>query len=263
MPGKKWPEWKDHFDLFRSATKFDKEEGILQLQVSSVVNAMGSEAHSIYNSFTYADVDGENPASNYAIVMEKFDHYFVPKKKIIPERTKCNERCKFPGDSVEMYIRTLHDMAQGCNFRQNEPDNIRDRLIAGMADKKLSQKLQVEKDDLTLEEAADIARHWELAKIQNASAVDAAGWGRQQKQPQRHNKSPSRHNQRKQAVNSDNKCTRCGYKHRSTRDEVCPAIGAECRKCGKKGQFASICRTKHVHEVKTVPISAQDSSSEH
>ena len=220
MPGKKWPEWKDHFDLFRSATKFDKEEGILQLQVSSVVNAMGSEAHSIYNSFTYADVDGENPASNYAIVMEKFDHYFVPKKKIIPERTKCNERCKFPGDSVEMYIRTLHDMAQGCNFRQNEPDNIRDRLIAGMADKKLSQKLQVEKDDLTLEEAADIARHWELAKIQNASAVDAAGWGRQQKQPQRHNKPPSRHNQRKKQstlttnahvadINTDRLETRC------------------------------------------------------
>ena len=59
-------------------------------------------------------------------------------------------------------------MARRCNFGQNEAEHIRDRLIAGMADKELSQTLQVEQDDLTFEKAADTARHWELVKMQNA-----------------------------------------------------------------------------------------------
>ena len=112
--------------------------------------------------------------------------------------------------------------------------------------------LQVEHDDLTLEKTADTARHWELMKMQNASAVNAAGWETTET-TERHNKPPSHHNQRTQTVNSDNNCTLCGYKHRSTRDDACPAIGAECKKCGKKGHFASVGRTKYVHEVKTVP----------
>ena len=137
-----------------------------------------------------------------------------------------------------------------CNSsyaNQNEAEHITDRLIARMADKELSQNLQVEQDDFMLDKAADTAIHWELVKMQNASAVDAAGWGRQQEQPQRHNKPPSRHNQRKQTVNSDNRCTCCGYKHRSTKEDACPTIGAECRKCVQKGHFASV--HVNVHET--------------
>ena len=42
----KWPEWKDQFYMFRIATKLDKEEQIVQ--ISSVVYAMGREAHAMY-----------------------------------------------------------------------------------------------------------------------------------------------------------------------------------------------------------------------
>ena len=39
-------------------------------------------AKPIYKSFAYAEVAGENPEMNDAMVMEKFDHYFVPKKNV-------------------------------------------------------------------------------------------------------------------------------------------------------------------------------------
>ena len=70
-----------------------------------------------------------------------------------------------PGKSVEVYIRTLQDTGRGCNFGQNESENFRDRLIAGMADRELSQKLQFEQNDLTLEKATDTAGHWEFVKM--------------------------------------------------------------------------------------------------
>ena len=99
----KWLEWKDQFDLFRIATKLDKEQQIVQ--ISSVVYAIGRKAHTIYKSFTIGDVADENPERNYDIVMEKLHHYFIPKKNTIHKRTKFNQRCQFPGESVEQYVR--------------------------------------------------------------------------------------------------------------------------------------------------------------
>ena len=41
--------------------------------------------------------------------------------------------------------------------------------------------------------------------------------------------------------NSSRKCTRCG-KYSSHNRQECPAKGAECRKCNKKGHYAAMCR---------------------
>ena len=99
-----------------------------------------------------------------------------------------------------------------------------------MADKELSRKVQVDQDNLSLEKGSGHSETLENGK--NAKCL---------KQPQRHNKSPLRHNQRKQTVDSVHT-----YKRRSTREDACPAIGAEYRNCGNMGHFASVCRPIHV-----------------
>ena len=37
-------------------------------------------------------------------------------------------------------------------------------------------------------------------------------------------------------------CDHCGNWH--TRQQVCPALGAECRKCGQRNHFAKVCHTR-------------------
>ncbi|KAI0216591.1 hypothetical protein LSAT2_031408, partial [Lamellibrachia satsuma] len=73
------------------------------------------------------------------------------------------------------------DVSTTCNFGPTEDENIRDRLIAGMLDKELSQKLQIEQDDLSLERAADPAIQYNTIQAKNTSTigytVDAAAWG--------------------------------------------------------------------------------------
>ena len=50
------------------------------------------------------------------------------------------------------------------------------------------------------------------------------------------------------AIRSQNKqvqklyCDRCGNWH--TKQQVCPALGTECRKCGQRNHFAEVCCTK-------------------
>ena len=45
-------------------------------------------------------------------------------------------------------------------------------------------------------------------------------------------------------------CTKCGHDNHLAGDK-CPATGAICHKCGKKGNFSAYCFTKPVHAVST------------
>ena len=76
----------------------------------------------------------------------KIPHHFVPRKNTIHERTKFYQRSQHASESVERFVRTLHDLAAHCNFGDREQEHIRDRLIAGMLDKDLSCDLQLEQD---------------------------------------------------------------------------------------------------------------------
>ena len=47
----KWPEWKERFARFRIATKLHKDEG--EIQVASLIYAMGRQAENIFKSFMF------------------------------------------------------------------------------------------------------------------------------------------------------------------------------------------------------------------
>ena len=46
-----WPEWQERFLRFRIATKLNKETG--EVQVASLVYAVGREAENIFSSFEF------------------------------------------------------------------------------------------------------------------------------------------------------------------------------------------------------------------
>ena len=66
--------------------------------------------------------------------------------------------------SVEEYIRYLHELPEHADFADRE-STIRDRLVLGLLDQELSEKLQLE-SELTLTKATQLARQSELVKIQ-------------------------------------------------------------------------------------------------
>ena len=165
-PGQ-WPEWKQRFQRYRTATKLFEEEG--NVQVSSLIYAMGIEAEHVFRSFTF---EREIDADNYNIVLNKFEEHFVPKRNVIHERARFHQLCQRQGESVEVFIRSLYELAEICDFGRQKNEHIRDRLVVGINDKDLSEKLQL-KADLELDEAIQIVRQSELVKSQ----IKAQGQG--------------------------------------------------------------------------------------
>ena len=65
------------------------------------------------------------------------------------------------GESADNFITDLYTLAEHCQFGALHDELIRDRIVVGLRDKALSEKLQLE-SSLTLEEAINQARQKEL-----------------------------------------------------------------------------------------------------
>ena len=181
-----WTEWCERLCPYRIATRLHKDDG--DIQVSSSIYAMGRQAQNIFKSFRFeslqpSDIDPVpvDPKDDFDVVSEKFEQYFVPIRNSIHERALFYQRSQQPGESVEAFVRSLHEHAAQCRFEEKESEHVRDRLISGMLDKDMSQKLQLEQENVTLEKPLDSARHWELVKSQNESQVNFLTKGYNQK----------------------------------------------------------------------------------
>lgn len=64
-----------------------------------------------------------------------------------------------------MYIRTLYELAEHCQFGATRDEHIRDRLVIGIADKELSRQFQL-KADLTLAQVIERVRQTRQVNLQ-------------------------------------------------------------------------------------------------
>ena len=114
---------------------------------------MGKQADDIFISFEFT----AEQEKNYEEVKEKFEYYFiVKKKKKIFERAKFNSRSQRAGESVDSFITDLFGLARYCNFGALKEELIRDRIVVGLQNRELSEKLQLD-PNLTLEKATNLS----------------------------------------------------------------------------------------------------------
>ena len=154
-----WPRWIRRFERFRKATGLDQKHGANQ--VNTLIYSMGEEADDIVISF---GLDAEE-MEQYELVKNKFESHFVVKRNVIFERAKFNLRNQQDNESADSFITDLYCLAQYCEFGVLKEELIRDRIVVGLADKKLSEHLQL-KSNLTLEDAIAKARQSEAVKKQ-------------------------------------------------------------------------------------------------
>ena len=85
-------------------------------------------------------------------MVEKLDDFFKVRKNVIYERARFNRRNQRQGETAEQYIMALYELVENCEYGTMKDEMIRDRLVVGIQDDALSQKLQMD-SSLTLETA--------------------------------------------------------------------------------------------------------------
>ena len=70
-----------------------------------------------------------------------------------------------PGKIMKVYITALHQLAENCEYADIKDQMIRNRLVVGIRDKALSERLQME-PNLTLDTAKKLLRQREAVQQQ-------------------------------------------------------------------------------------------------
>ena len=247
-----WPKWVRRFERFRKATGLDEKSG--ENQVNTLIYTMGEQADDVFASFVLTPEESQD----YNEVKGKFEAYFVVKKNVIYERARFNSRIQADNESVSTFITDLHKLAEHCEFQGLKDELIRDRIVVGTKDRKLSEKMQLD-SKLTLETATQYVKQSEMVKSQQgivhgtgepATVIDRIIKTQPQKRIQNSKRYPTSADQRSKQQNQNN-CPRClGELHPQNQ---CPARMDTCHKCNKRGHWSRACRnrdTRQVHEVK-------------
>ena len=106
---------------------------------------------------------------NYNIVKTRFDEYFSVRKNVVYERGVFKKRVQIPNEPVDEFILSLHYLVEHCRFEALKEELIRDRLVVGLANVTLSERLQMDLN-LTLQRAIESARNSELVKRQGVQS---------------------------------------------------------------------------------------------
>ena len=128
------------FERFRIASKLMEESE--EAQVNTSIYSMGNEAN---DKLAALKLTTEERRS-YKTVREKLDNHFVIKRNAINERAKFNKRKQRNGEPVDTFITDLFSLAEHCGFGDLQDELIRDRIVEGLSDRSLSERLQLEVD---------------------------------------------------------------------------------------------------------------------
>lgn len=158
-------------------------------------------------------------------------------------------RCQKEGETAEQYITSLYSLVDTCVYGTLRDQMLRDRLVVGIRDMALSEKLQTI-HDLTLEKAKQAIRqkeavHEQQQDLQAAGDRKPAAVDRvqhQKKKPKGKGQPPT-HRGGAGSHKISRPCMRCGKARHPTLDD-CPALQATCYKCKRKGHCGSVCLSK-------------------
>ena len=114
-------------------------------------------------TFFHPDITAEEKQT-YTSVIATFDSFFKVRKNVIFERACFNSQCQ-DGKSVEQFITSLYQLVEDCEYGALKDQMVRDRLVVGLRDLALSQRLQMD-PDLTLEKAKTLSRQREAVREQ-------------------------------------------------------------------------------------------------
>lgn len=216
----KWPVWRKRFERYATVSKLNSSDEMEK--IDTCLYCMGEKSEEILLQIN-------SQPNTLEELLKAFDTYFQPQKNVIFERFKFNSRIQRPGEPVDEFITDIHKLAENCEFQNLKDELIRDRIVVGMQNVKVSEQLQL-KPDLTLKTAIDCARQAEMQSKQTKIIRDEK------------EVNLVRGNRKEQvyARSRGEKCMFCGYGIHNRLQ--CPARNASCNGCKKIGHFKKVCK---------------------
>ena len=163
----KWKSWRKEFETFMIATENEGKDDMIK--VSMFLNLIGQQGNELYESFSWIE-QGDDKKLNK--VMEKFEAHMQANVNITVNRFEFFNYNQHDGQSIDDFIKELTILRKDCVFASDSNINdslLRDRIICGLRDKALQEKLlRLEPDKSNLSTIMTNCRLHEISKDHSA-----------------------------------------------------------------------------------------------
>ena len=227
-----WSQYEERLGHFFAANGVESAEK----KRSIFLSVVGAATYKLLRSLVAPAKPGDK---TYEELVKLLSAHFNPPPSEIVQRFKFHSRVREPGESVATFVSELRSLAEHCNFQSTLEDMLRDRIVCGINDHAIQQRLLGE-EKLTFEKAMSTAQAMETA-ARNAKELrntpGTAGRPSHSNIPQVHKVSkPAKQKAMGQC------CHRCGKAGHTAPN--CRFKDSKCYQCGKKGHLRSVCRSK-------------------
>ncbi|XP_072398354.1 uncharacterized protein [Diabrotica undecimpunctata] len=228
---KGWESYVERMDFFFTANNItdpDKKK-------ATFLSLCGPNTYEIIRSLVAPSKVSDK---TYDQIIVKLKKHFSPKTSEIVCRFKFYRRNQQIGETISVYLKELQKLAEPCGFAVSLDIMLRDRLVCGITDESLQQKL-LATDKLKLKDAQDMCFTHEVAveslavlrESEPSADVNAVSFRKNQ---------PGQFKQ--QLANRERKkCFRCEREHSP---ETCEHIKSTCTYCRKVGHIEIACFAK-------------------
>ncbi|XP_018366780.1 PREDICTED: uncharacterized protein K02A2.6-like [Trachymyrmex cornetzi] len=146
-----WKKFKKSFGLYLVATGASKKAE--EIKAAILMHCIGEQAVDVIDTLGLS----EDELKVKDTIIAKLDTYFVPKTNESVERHKLNMRIQGPTESFNDFLQDLRNIAASCNFGNMKDDLIKDRIVCGIYNAKVKDRL-LREDGLDLDKAIKICR---------------------------------------------------------------------------------------------------------
>ena len=129
-----WPRWRRQYQQFRGLSDESASK-----QICTFLYYLGEEVESVLASTNATALDRRD----FDRTIARFDAYFKVRKNVIYELARLNRRNQQSAETAEQYIMALYALSEHCDYGNMTEEMIRDRLVVGIRDIALSEKLHV------------------------------------------------------------------------------------------------------------------------
>lgn len=162
-----WKRFKRSFDIFMCAADLKGKND--EIKINTLLNTIGPEAVEIFDSLELTD----DERKKFEDVLKAIEKFCMPKKNQIYERFLFYQRKQKDGETFDSFLIDIKRLVRTCEFKEQENDMLRDRIVMGVFDAKLQTRL-LEVTDLTYTTAVEKCRASEITREQSATMNNKA-----------------------------------------------------------------------------------------
>ncbi|XP_064465332.1 uncharacterized protein K02A2.6-like, partial [Ornithodoros turicata] len=133
---KAWKLWKGDFRLFSTATNLKAQPK--EVQAATFLVTLGEEGRKICNTLQF---ETEADRDDVDKLIEKLEEHCKPTLNLTYQEFLFGSRNQKEGERFDEWLTELRILAASCEFETLEKRMLRSRIILGVRDKKLQQRL--------------------------------------------------------------------------------------------------------------------------